>query len=112
MPWLSRTTISGSRLSTRRDPRGHLAHDSREHAVSLVDALAFELRGKRKELISGELAKPFGGLERRPPPYHALRSATSGNPQQRFWLVRAVFAGLPFATGCHGLRPLCSTNAP
>ena len=45
-------------------------------------------------------------------PYHALRTATSGNPRQRFWLVRAVFAAIPFATGCHRLRPLCSIGAP
>jgi leucine-zipper of insertion element IS481 len=38
--------------------------------------------------------------------------ATGRNRWQRFWLVRAVFGAIPFATGCHRLRPLCSINAP
>jgi hypothetical protein len=55
---------------------------------------------------------PLTDSNRRPPPYHAPRSATSGNPRQGFWLVGAVSAAIPFATGCHRLRPLCSINAP
>lgn len=43
---------------------------------------------------------------------HALRSATGRNPRQRFPPVRAVFGAVSFATGCHGLRPLGSINAP
>ncbi len=35
--------------------------------------------------------------------------ATHGN---RFRLFRPFFAAMPFATGCHQLRPLGSINAP
>jgi hypothetical protein len=52
------------------------------------------------------------GASSRPPPYLFGGPATGRNPWQRFWLVRAVFGAIPFATGCHRLRPLCSINAP
>src|SRR5438445_2645110 len=49
---------------------------------------------------------------RRPPPYHALRSATSRNPGQRLWLVSAASAPIRVAIVCHRLRPQGSTKAP
>jgi hypothetical protein len=55
---------------------------------------------------------PLTDSNRRPSPYHFGGPATGRNPWQRFWLVRAVFGAIPFATGCHRLRPLCSINAP
>jgi hypothetical protein len=44
--------------------------------------------------------------------YHALRNRCRGLPPVADRLVRAVFGGVSFATGCHRLRPLGSTNAP
>jgi hypothetical protein len=55
---------------------------------------------------------PLTDSSRRPPPYHALRTATGRNPRQRFRLVSALFRLGAFATGCHWLRPLGSINAP
>jgi hypothetical protein len=46
------------------------------------------------------------------PPHHALGLATSRNPRQRFWLIRAILGPSQFATSCHQLRPLGSINAP
>jgi hypothetical protein len=40
----------------------------------------------------------------RPPLYHALQSATSRNPRQRFWRDSAAFAAARFATACHRFR--------
>jgi hypothetical protein len=65
-----------------------------------------------KSYLAATFPKPSDGLEPSTPPYHAPRSATGRNPWQRFWLVRAVFGAIPFATGCHRLRPLCSINVP
>jgi hypothetical protein len=48
----------------------------------------------------------------RRPPYHGASVATGRNPRQRFSPVCAVFAAVPFATGCHQLRPLGSIKAP
>jgi len=44
--------------------------------------------------------------------YHAVQSATGRNPRQRFSRIWAVLARVAFATSCHPLRPLGSTNAP
>src|SRR5205823_459243 len=41
--------------------------------------------GKRRR--AGRLESPLTDSNRRPPPYHALLSATGRNPRQRFWLV-------------------------
>ena len=44
-----------------------------------------------------------------------LTIAPTGNwsqPVQRFRLVEDVFGSRAFATGCHRLQPLCSTDAP
>jgi hypothetical protein len=62
--------------------------------------------------LQGFCASPLTDSNRRPPPYHAPRSATGRNRWQWFWLVEAVFGAFPFATGCHWLRPLCSITAP
>jgi hypothetical protein len=61
---------------------------------------------------AGVVHRALQDSNRRPPPFHALRSATGRNRRQRFWLVRAVFGARAFATGCHWLRPLGSINAP
>jgi hypothetical protein len=60
-----------------------------------------------KSPISGgfPLARaPLTDSNRRPPPYHALRTATGRNRWQRFWLDSAGFGAVSFATGCHWLR--------
>jgi hypothetical protein len=55
---------------------------------------------------------PLTDSNRRPPPYHGLRSATRRNPRQRSWPDFAVFAAVALAAGCQRLRPLGSINAP
>jgi hypothetical protein len=55
---------------------------------------------------------PLTDSNRRPPPYHALLSATGRKPRQRFWRVSAVFERMRFATGCHRLQPRGSIKAP
>src|ERR671937_80420 len=55
---------------------------------------------------------PLADSNRRPPPYHALQTATGGNRRQRFWLVFAVSAAIRFATDCHRLQPRGSIKAP
>jgi hypothetical protein len=54
---------------------------------------------------------PLTDSNRRPSPYHALRSATGRSPRQRFAGFEP-FLMPPFATSCHWLRPLCSISAP
>src|SRR5215210_5592995 len=66
----------------------------------------------RKALYPAALRSPLTDSNRRPPPYHFGVVATGGNPRQRISLAFAVFADIPFAAGCHQLRPLCSINAP
>jgi hypothetical protein len=58
------------------------------------------------------LQSPLPDSNRRPPPYHALETATARNQRQRFWLVSAVSAPIPFATSCHRLQPRGSIKAP
>ena len=41
-PGICRLSVQGSRIAMIDHHYGHLTHDSREHAVSLLDALAFE----------------------------------------------------------------------
>ena len=58
------------------------------------------------------LQSPLTDSNRRPPPYHGTTQATGRNPRQRFSLVWAVLEAVPFASDCHGLRPLGSIKAP
>src|SRR5439155_1494846 len=55
---------------------------------------------------------PLTDSNRRPPPYHALRSATARNPRQRFPYVLAASAPISFATDCDRLQPRGSIKAP
>ena len=50
-----------------------------------------------ERLVLGSMDAPC-----RPPPYHESLAATSGNPQQRIWLVFAALAKGRFAADCHG----------
>jgi hypothetical protein len=56
--------------------------------------------------------KPSDGREPSTPSYHGTTQATGRNPRQRFSLVWAVLEAVPFASDCHGLRPLGSIKAP
>src|SRR5687767_7590880 len=83
------------------------------HATPLESVPPRTKSGTEKPRLRGAfLVSPLTDSNRRPPPYHVIQSATGRNRWQRFWLVRAVFAAFPFATGCHWLRPLGSINAP
>src|SRR5215216_1289335 len=71
-------TLTGSRLGTESSTNGSIptAHWS-----------PCKFSRPRKPRFPGLLESPLTDSNRRPPPYHALRSATGGNPRQRFWLV-------------------------
>src|SRR5262245_47704327 len=69
-------------------------------------------RRAKKAPVCGAFAKPSDGLEPRPPPYHALLSATARNPRQQFSLDCAVFGHGAFATSCDRLQPRGSIKAP
>jgi hypothetical protein len=62
--------------------------------------------------VAGLFSSPLTDANRRPPPYHGTTQATGRNPRQRFSLGWAVLEAVPFASDCHGLRPLGSTKAP
>jgi hypothetical protein len=61
-----------------------------------------------KKAICWPFKSPLTDSNRRPPPYHALQSATGRNPRQRFPLVSAGSRGSdlrPVATGCSHRAP-------
>jgi hypothetical protein len=62
--------------------------------------------------LQGFCVIPLTDSNRPPPPYHGTTQASGRNPRQRFSLVWAVLEAVPFASDCHGLRPLGSIKAP
>jgi hypothetical protein len=66
----------------------------------------------KKPRFARLLQSPLTDSNRRPPPYHGTPHATGRNPRQRISHVCAVLGVLPFASGCHPLRPLGSIKAP
>ena len=88
-------------LQTRHFPR-----------LMLTPSLPEIQHRQHESLICRPFQSPLTDSNRRPPPYHALLSATSRNRRQRFWLVCTGFAPRSFATGCHGLQPRGSITAP
>src|SRR5439155_5860086 len=66
----------------------------------------------RKKAICWPFGSPLTDSNRRPPSYHALRDGCRGLPSVAVRPFSAVFERVPFATGCHRLRPLGSINAP
>jgi hypothetical protein len=67
---------------------------------------------KEKAQVAGPLQSPLTDSNRRPPPYHGTSHPTGGNPWQRFALVFAVSAPVPFAPDCQRLHPRGSIKAP
>jgi hypothetical protein len=76
-----------------------------------VGATASSVRS-RNAALAASFQSPLTDSNRRPPPYHALRSATGRNLRQRFWLVSEVFGRAALATDCHQLQPRGSIRAP
>jgi hypothetical protein len=74
--------------------------------------LSRRLQNERKHVFAGAFRSPLTDSNRRPPPYHALLTATGRNRRQRFWLVYAVSERVRFATRCHRLQPRGSKRAP
>jgi Phage integrase family len=103
---------------------GHLAHDRRERAIKLLDALnapwtpvdaAWTSREQPASALKteataeqGERGSPLTDSNRRP----LLTILGSRQPvathSNGFRLIHAFFGRVPFATGCHRLRPLGS----
>src|SRR2546430_7550007 len=67
---------------------------------------------RKQSRVGGLLQSPLTDSNRRPPPYHALQTATGRSRRQRFWLVSAVLEPVRFATVCHRLQPRGSIKAP
>ena len=69
--------------------------------------------GNTTSLFAGIFSRsPLTDSNRRPPPYHALLSATGRNLRQPFSLGLAVSAPAAFATACYRLQPRGSIKAP
>ena len=62
-----------------------------------------KFRGTKKPQFPRLLQSPLTDSSRRPPPYHGLFPAIGRKRRQRFWLVLAAFAPMPFAGCCHRL---------
>jgi hypothetical protein len=99
-----------ARLADAPPPRVHSGPGSSQTAPYLVHTGDY---ASKPETKSGRFAalfqSPLTDSNRRPPPYHL--AATSRNPRQRFWLVRAASAPIRFATDCHRLQPRGSIKA-
>ena len=114
--WAYRYRVGGR--GSKRVQRGGFASER-----DAAEALERELeRLRREQRVARSLTKaaakqektrsPLPDSNRRPPPYHALRMASSRNRRQRFGLIFAGSAPIPFATDCHRLQPRGSTKAP
>jgi hypothetical protein len=56
--------------------------------------------------------RAIGTLDGRPPPYHAIQTATGGSQWQRSGASSSHFPAFREPNVCHGLRPLCSIAVP
>jgi hypothetical protein len=68
-------------------------------------------REKRRRLAAF-LQSPLTDSNRRPPPYHAIQTATGGSRWQRFVAKSNHFRALDGPSVCDRLRPLCSITVP
>jgi hypothetical protein len=66
-----------------------------------------DIRNK-KSRYAGLLQSPLTDSNRRPPPYHAIQTATGGSQWQRFGASSSHFPAFRVPNVCHRLRPLCS----
>src|SRR6266508_5892935 len=68
----------------------------------------------REENLStaGLLESPLTDSNRRPPPYHAIQTATGGSRWQGFVASSSRFRTSGHPNLCHPLRPLCSITVP
>ena len=64
----------------------------------------------RRETSPAQRGARSGSI--RPPPYHALQSATVATRGNGFRLFRPLFEAVGFATDCHRLHPRGSIEAP
>ena len=69
---------------------GHLAHDSRQHAVSLLDALALERAVDAGCTPPGKRAKPVTGTVSRHRPRHSRRTVDARWTSRRQLVVSVV----------------------
>jgi len=65
-----------------------------------------------KSRCAGLSRSPLPDSNRRPPPYHAIQTATGGSQWQRFGASSSHFGASGGPNLCHPLRPLCSTTVP
>jgi hypothetical protein len=62
--------------------------------------------------LRGFQESPLTDSNRRPPPYHAIQTATGGSQWQRFPADPSHFRASSDLNPCHPLRPLCSITVP
>ena len=131
---LSRRDGSGSRLFRQRKPPSsrefseltrhlHLARTCQKvpqavamrHAnhrcVRFVSACSTSRQQESADLQALR-ASPLPDSNRRPPPYHAIQTATGGSRWQRFRPRSSRFSAAREPNVCHPLRPLCSITVP
>jgi hypothetical protein len=62
--------------------------------------------------LQGFYRSPLTDSNRRPPPYHAIQTATGGSQWQRFGARSSHFRPFGEPNVCQRLRPLCSITVP
>src|SRR6266568_77915 len=66
----------------------------------------------KKPPVCTDSSSPLTDSNRRPPPYHAIQTATGGSRWQRFVASSSRFRASGHPNLCHPLRPLCSITVP
>jgi hypothetical protein len=74
--------------------------------------ISCKLTGRKRPGFAGPLQSPLTDSNRRPPPYHAIQTATGGSRWQRFSASSSHFPAFGPPNLCHRLRPLCSITVP
>src|SRR5262249_1043629 len=83
-----------------------------QRAPYLPHARQLASRAETKTPFPGLLQSPLTDSNRRPPPYHAIQTATGGSRRQRFVATSSRFQASGERNACHRLRPLCSITVP
>src|SRR6266550_2515519 len=92
--------------SFRSEPQGHSRPEgSMKGSIPTARWGSRKSVGNRKSRFAGLLQSPIPDSNRRPPPYHAIQTATGGSQWQRFGGSSSHFPGLGEPNLCHPLRP-------
>jgi catechol 2,3-dioxygenase-like lactoylglutathione lyase family enzyme len=93
--------------SPRRRPEGSINGSIPHRTLEIVQVPA-----KEKAPVCGAFAEPSDGLEPSTPSLPCAPVGNRSQPTATVFAYLSFFAGVSFATGCHGLRPLGSIKAP